>query len=244
MNKTTISAKAERAERQERAMISGINHHASADNPITVKAGNHSIPNVVEAKKAEGCNKLGCEQYTDIILVTSDGAKINVSCKGLASPSIAGGGLSGLKTLFPRAMSKFLEAAEKWYLENSFKEGDMIPDMYGRMNDKDKVLAITGTEEIGGPIDYMYVGPMDIEGNYSDGLLEYPGDFTPAAEYADVHEVYIRLRKRRNDQPYMPGQKDKGGYPLVLGRSPSKGDTGRRIVLVNKLPKTRNIVEF
>ena len=241
---TEVSAKAERSERQERAIILGVNQYASIDNPITVKAGNHSVSNVVEAKKMEGCNKFGCEQYTDVVLITSDGAEINVSCKGTTSPSIAGGGLLGLKALFPYVVPKFLEAAERWYLQNKYKEGDLIPDIYGKMNDDDKMLAIVGTEEIGGPIDYMYVGPMDIEGRYSDGLLEYPGDLMPAAEYADTHEVFFRLRKRRNDQPFMPGQKDKSGYPLILGRSPSKGDTGRRIVLVNKLPKTRNIVEF
>jgi len=227
-------------------MISGINQYASRDNPITIKAGNHSVFNVVEAKKMEGRNKLGNEQYTDVILVTSDGAEINVSCKGLESPSIGGGGLTALIRRFPCETTRILETAERLLLEKNFKEGDLIPDMYGKMNDEYKVPAIVGTEEIGGPIDYLYVAPMDIEGQYSDGLLEYPGDLIPAAEYADTHEFFYRIRKRRNDQPFVPGQKDKGGYPMILGRSPSKGDARGRVVLVSgeKVPKTQNIVEF
>ena len=235
--------KAAVSERQERGLIKAINDSASKQNPITVKAGPSTIPEVVSSYKVSGCNKFGSEMYTDIVLVTNSG-ELKVSCKGTSAPSIAGGGLLGAKALIPDIIPKFLEAAEKWYLENGFKSGDLIPDLYGKLNDKDKRLAVIGTEEIGGPIDYMYVGPMDVKSDLKDGVLTLNGDLIVASNYADTHDIYFRLRKRRNDQPFVPGERDKNGYPVILGRSPTKGDKGRRIVFVAKVPKTRQIVEF
>ena len=237
------SRKAAVSERQERGLLAAINEYASIDNPISVQAGPTTIENVQSSYKVEGCNKFGCEMYTDVVFVTN-GGEIKVSCKGTSAPSIAGGGLLGAKALIPDIIPNFLEAAEKWYLENGFKEGDLIPDLYGKLNDSDKKLAVVGTLEIGGPIDYMYVGPMDVEHTFENNLLKLNGDLIEAYEYADNHDIYFRIRKRRNDQPFAPGEKDRHGYPIILGRSPSKGDTGRRIVFVNKVPKTRDIVEF
>ena len=237
------AAKAAVSERQEWAMLNAINTHASSEIPTTLVAGTGKIAGVIGANKMEGCNKFGCEMYTDVVILTEKG-EVKVSCKGSSAPSIAGGGLLGAKALIPDIVPNFLEAAERWYLENGFKEGDLIPDIYGQLNDKDKMLAVIGTEEIGGPIDYMYVGPMDVKSNFVDGVLTISGDLVPAQEYATTHDIYFRVRKRRHDQPFVPGVKDKSGFPLLLGRSPSKGDRGRRIVFVNKVPKTRNIVEF
>ena len=237
------ASKAEVSERQERGMINAINQHASEENPITVNAGDGQIENVIGAKKMEGCNQFGCEMYTDVIVHTKEG-NVNVSCKGTSAPSIAGGGLLGAKALIPDIIPNFLAAAENWYLDKGYKEGDIIPDLYGKLNDRDKRIAVIGTVEIGGPIDYMYVGPMDVESSFDNGVLTLSGDLVEAEEYADVHDIYFRIRKRRNDQPFVPGEKDKNGYPVILGRSPSKGDKGRRIVFVNKVPESRDIVEF
>jgi hypothetical protein len=54
----------------------------------------------------------------------------------------------------------------------------------------------------------------------------------------------LRLRKRREDQPFEPTKKDSKGLPLILGRSPSRGDSGRRIVTAKKPPKNALTVEF
>ena len=237
------ATKAAVSERQEWGMLNAINAHASVETPITLIAGTGRIAGVIGATKMSGCNKFGCEMYTDVVVITEKG-EVNVSCKGSSAPSIAGGGLLGAKALIPDIIPNFLEAAERWYLENGYTEGDLIPDIYGQLNDKDKRLAVIGTEDIGGPIDYMYIGPMEVKSQFEGGTLTISGDLIPAPEYAETHDIYFRIRKRRNDQPFVPGVKDKSGFPLLMGRSPTKGDRGRRIVFVNKVPKTRNIVEF
>ena len=56
--------------------------------------------------------------------------------------------------------------------------------------------------------------------------------------------LYLRFRKRRNDQPFDSKSKDKDGYPLILGKSPTAGDKGRRIVIVAKPPSNAITVEF
>jgi hypothetical protein len=235
-----------KTERQEKALVEGIKMYASQDNPVNLLSSDENIENVVDAYKVSGCNKFGCEPYTDVAIITSSGKIINVSCKGTSAPSIAGGGLLGAKALLPSLIPKFLEAAEQWYMQSGYNEGDLIPDLYGVVNDKDKLLAVVGTEEIGGPIDFMYVGPMEVELSHDpeNKTLTINGKLTAAKKYAQEHDIYMRIRKRRWDQPFVPGEKDKHGYPLLLGRSPSKGDIGRRIVFVNKVPKTREVVEF
>ena len=58
------------------------------------------------------------------------------------------------------------------------------------------------------------------------------------------NDLYLRLRKRRADQPLVLNEKDSKGLPLILGRSPSRGDKGRRIVTVKKPPLNAIVVDI
>jgi hypothetical protein len=90
----------------------------------------------------------------------------------------------------------------------------------------------------------MYIGPMDVTSSFSGGTLRVNGNFYEAKKYAKDNDLYLRLRKRREDQPFEPTKKDSKGLPLILGRSPSRGDSGRRIVTAKKPPKNALTVEF
>ena len=46
------------------------------------------------------------------------------------------------------------------------------------------------------------------------------------------------------DQPFDSKSRDSSGQPLILGKSPSAGDTGRRIVIVPRPPSNAITVEF
>jgi len=46
----------------------------------------------------------------------------------------------------------------------------------------------------------------------------------------------LRIRKRREDQPFDPNLRDRQGFPAILGKSPSKGDSNRRIVISKRIP--------
>ena len=225
-----------RPERQERSFIDIINRSAK-NGPITI----NNIKNVIMANKMEESNLLGTEPYTDVILTLANNKTLNISLKGgtesgvSQAPSVAGGGLAGLKSLIPDVISKFLKKANQWY-KKRYKRGDIIPDVYGKLNDSDVRIVIAGNEAMGGPIHYIYIGPMEVMGDLKGNKLTLNGKFFTVEEYANKHSIFFRLRKRRDDQPYEPEALDAEGNPLILGRSPSKGDSGRRIVVVDRIP--------
>ena len=90
---------------------------------------------------------------------------------------------------------------------------------------------------MGGPIDFMYIGPMNVTGTYDPkkNLLPLNGDLIDATEYAKTHDLYFRLRARREDQRFGPEAKDKEGTPKIYGVSPSRGDSAGRIVVTDKV---------
>ena len=92
----------------------------------------------------------------------------------------------------------------------------------------------------------MYIGPMDVIGKYDDkkNILTLNGSLTEAVEYAKTHELYFRLRARREDQRFDPSAKDKDGTPKIYGKSPSKGDSAGRIVVTDAVPSKATIVKI
>ena len=233
------------SERQETVVVDAINsYYDKFGSPISVHAGSISIKNVIKAEKFGGRSSAGTEPYTDVIVTTKAGKRYNISNKGTSAPSIAGGGLKGLNLIIPGFSNKFLDAALQKYLSLGYKDGDSIPDMYGKVSDNLKELIVVGNASIGGPIDYMYIGPMDVKSTGSGSTLRLNGNFHDAKNYAKTHDLYLRLRKRRMDQPFDSKSRDSSGQPLILGKSPSAGDTGRRIVIVPRPPSNAITVEF
>jgi hypothetical protein len=232
------------SERQETGVVDAINsYYSKFGKPISVTAGSISLRNVVSAEKYGGRSSAGTEPYTDVIIRTKNKA-YNISNKGTSAPSIAGGGLKGLELIIPGFSGRFLNAALKKYLELGYKDGDNIPDMYGKVGDELKELIVVGNVSMGGPIDYMYIGPMDVHSSGNGSVLRLNGNFYDAKKYAATHDLYLRLRKRRNDQPFDSKTTDKQGYPLILGKSPTAGDSGRRVVIVPRPPSNAITVEF
>jgi hypothetical protein len=235
------------AERQERGLIDAINSGYGQNNgkPFTLVGRNGTrIPGCISASKYEGRSAAGTEPYTDVIIETVNGP-LNISNKGTSAPSIAGGGLAGLELAVPGFTKTFLDAALQKYLSMGFRQGmTSVPDMYGKVSDNLKEIIVVGNANMGGPINYMYVGPMDVSSTFSGGTLRVNGDLTEAKKYAKDNDLYLRLRKRRADQPFEPNLKDSKGLPAILGKSLSRGDSGRRIVTVKKPPNNAIMVEF
>jgi hypothetical protein len=235
------------AERQETGLIDAINsgYGKNGGKPFTiVGTGGDRITDCVRAEKFTGRSRAGTEPYTDVIIHRTRNRVVNISMKGTSAPSIAGGGLSGLEEAAPGLTGKFLNAALSKYQNMGFQEGmSDVPDMYGKVGVNLKEQIVVGNADMGGPIDYMYVGPMNVTSSFSGGTMRVNGKFTDAKKYAKQHDIYLRLRKRRADQPFTE-DKDNKGMPLILGRSPSRGDKGRRIVTTTKTPANAEIVEF
>jgi len=232
-------------ERQETGLVDAINHHYSlVQQPFTLRAGSTSLTSVISARKVEGRLPNGNEPYPDVEITTSTRKLYKLSMKGLSAPSMAGGGLDGLERTVPGFSGRFLNAALQEYIRRGYQNGDQIPDIFGRVSDNLKRTIVLGTPDIGGPISHMYIGPMDVVGTRSGNSLVVNGGLYNATSYANSHNLFLRLRKRRGDQPFDSTTRDNRGYPLILGRSPTAGDTGRRIVIVDRPPANAIVVEF
>jgi hypothetical protein len=116
----------ESAERQETGVIDAIHRsvRTNGNKPITVVGANgKTIKNVVEAKKHSGRTVSGSEPYTDVIISTTS-KKYNVSNKGESAPSLAGGGLSGIETILPGLVKKFLVEGVKQYTKKKYRNDE------------------------------------------------------------------------------------------------------------------------
>tara|TARA_Y100000592_G_scaffold58608_1_gene91737 strand:- start:4863 stop:5585 length:723 start_codon:yes stop_codon:yes gene_type:complete len=235
------------AERQERGLINAINAGYGLNNgkPFTISGSSgNKIVGCISAAKYEGRSVAGTEPYTDVIINTTKGS-FNISNKGTSAPSIAGGGLKGLELAAPGFTGRFLNAARQKYLSMGFQEGmSGLPDMYGKVSASLKEQIVVGNAAMGGPINYMYIGPMDVRYTFSSGVLRVNGRFYEARKYSKDNDLFLRLRKRRVDQPFSPNETDRQGLPLILGKSPTRGDKGRRIVTVKRPPGNALLVEF
>lgn len=231
------------AERQENGVIQKIKDAVKKNkgNPITLKAGKTILEGVISAEKYTGRQTGGSEPYTDVVIYVKKNGKtveINCSLKGESAPSLAGGGLKGLELAVPGIAKKFMKAAfTQLKTKEKLKPGDKVPDVFGKISSKDKVKIVVGNKAMGGPIDYMYIGPMTVSGTYDakKNLLPLNGTLTDATTYAKTHDLYFRLRARREDQRFNPDAKDKDGTPKIYGVSPSRGDSAGRIVVTDKV---------
>jgi hypothetical protein len=230
------------AERQEQGVIDAIRRcvRTNGNKPITVVGANgKKVLNVVDVDKHSGRTISGSEPYTDVIIHTTS-KKYNVSNKGESAPSLAGGGLSGIETILPGLVKKFLVEGVKQYTKKKYKTGDAVPELFGLIDSSDVKKLLRGNKDVGGPIDFMYIGPMDVDFEYKDGVCTLNGNFYSIDDYYKKvgGKLYIRARKRREDQLFTKDEVDKEGLPLIYGKSKTKSDKGRRIVVTDKAPST------
>lgn len=236
------------SERQETSFVMAVKKAVkiNKNNPITISAGDVRVSNVIDAVKYSGRQASGSEPYTDVVLILKNKKKVNISLKGEDAPSVAGGGLRGLEAIVPGIASKFMKIAHRLLLDQGLKAGNKVPDIFGRISKDKKLKIVIGNAAMGGPIDYMYLGKMDIRSKYEAGsntLLFLNGQLQESTNFAATHDLYFRLRARHHDQLFDP-EAMQGGIPKIYGKSPSRGETGGRIVVTYRVPSTAVIVKF
>lgn len=236
------------AERQETAVVKAVDSavRKNRNQPITVVAGSTRLSKVYNAKKYQGRQQSGSEPYTDVVFMSKSSGNINLSLKGESAPSLAGGGLKGLEVIIPGLAQRFMRAAHKELLKQGLKKGDKVPDIYGRLNARDKKKVVIGTAAMGGPIDYMYIGGMNPSYTFNEKtatLTFNNGSLVESADYANTHDLFFRLRARRIDQTFDPDA-IRHGAPRIYSKSPSKGDSAGRIVVTNSVPRNALVVKF
>lgn len=69
-----------------------------------------------------------------------------------------------------------------------------MPDVFGKIAGKDKSKIVIGNKAMGGPIDYMYIGKMDVSSRYDKTkniLTVSNGELIPSQYYADTHSLFL-----------------------------------------------------
>jgi hypothetical protein len=239
-----LSEAGQSAERQENGFVDAVALAVQQNNnkPITIKSKDSTVNGVIKAEKYQGRQSSGSEPYTDVQIFTSRGI-LNVSMKGPSAPSLAGGGLKGIEEIIPGLAARFFRTAYDNHIKNNkLNLGDKVPDTFAKLNDNDKELLVIGNKAMGGPIDYMYIGPMEVTSKFINGTLEVNGKLIESKKYSDDHDLFFRLRARRIDQTFDPEASDKNGIPKIYGKSPSKGDSAGRLVITDKPTKGKVII--
>ena len=206
--------KSETSERQERGLVNAINSVPGIKNIISENG--IIIKDVIEAKKIEGKNKLGSEPYADIALIISGKEEpILISAKGNLAFSLAGGGLKGIsslaknnegmknfiKNLYTKAYSFYKEIIDKNTLQDqNLYKNKLVPDVSAKIPDTIIKDIIVGTPEMGGPIEYYYIGDMDVKFDVDeDTIYLLNGDLEPVEDFIKDEIFYANIIKRDGD---------------------------------------------
>ncbi len=107
--------------------------------------------------------------------------------------------------------------------------------MYGEIGTTAKISLLEGNVATGGPIHFIYTGPMTVTSTQVGADLSLNGNLASPSDFAKK-TLYLRIRKRRVDQTFDPSMTDRNGLPSIMGKSPSKGDANRRIVVAKSIP--------
>lgn len=231
------------SERQELGLINAIDESVRKNAKVWVPGIGRNVA-LRGARKREGLSDVGQEPYIDVYVTTEKG-DLGVSCKGESAPSLAGGGIAGMKVVVPDLLDKLYATIEKSLISKGFVEGMIvdaadIPDMFIEVPQRYFKKILVGNKKMGGPIDYMYIGKMDVKHSIEERTseLKLNGNFYSIDDYMKkVGKLFFRIRKRDlpSDNKIMITYKNKNkeGYPLIL-MTPKTKKNNFRLVTVDK----------
>jgi hypothetical protein len=116
-----------------------------------------------------------------------------------------------------------------------------LPDMFFKIGEKHIRDLFVGTEEMGGPIDYLYKGPMNIKTEWNKETrtltIKGTGLFDVDGFVSNHPDVYLRVRKRRIDQPFSPNKTHPILGNAIFGTGVISKDSNARIVITNEISR-------
>lgn len=253
----TGATKQDSSERQEMGLIEVIN--SFENKPFTlVGANGEKIENVTGARKMP--NPPEGEAYTDVIIETTKG-DINISAKGSASPSIAGGGLKMASNLGPEVekfIKDFYEDAYTHYkrIFDKLPEVDYNTNLYKTPYFKDinrevpkniMKTILVGIERFGGPVHGYYIGPMTVETQVKDKELHTNGKIVSIDKFLeDYPTIYAHIKKRSGDYFFTDKRKPIPAnpdivVPILFAKSPTSNMAQSRFGM-NFKPRGKEII--
>lgn len=244
----STGSKKDTSEKQEHGLIEIINNNPGC---VISKMG----ITAQSARGNEGVNAMKKERYIDIFITDSKGKDHGISMKGTTAPSLGGGGAAGINSVAPDLFKKIFARIEE-FMKNELQltNGDIIaskhiPDIFVRVPDDYVESIMRGNEAMGGPIDYMYVGPMDAIGEVdNNNMLNLNGKFYTIEEYINkIGNFYFRIRKRdiADNQTVQVAYDEKNtlGLPKLL-KNPETNKNNLRLVVTNKTSTTGIILDL
>jgi hypothetical protein len=243
-------------ERQERGLIEAIN---SIEGEKTLIFNNTKIEGVKSAKKIGKVEGYKAQAYADIELDTTKGIK-KISAKGLQAPTLGGGGLSGLDILNNTTVNSFIERVYGEVIEEyqqiinanpnlkgqDLRGNKLFRDVYRQIPKEVEVPIIRGTKEMGGPIDYLYVGNMEVDFQVKENTVSFNGDLYTAEEFVEKGTpLYVRISQRKDGPCYFTTEKNPSlqniDVPKVFSIKPNgSGGTQSRLFVTNRATKGRD----
>ena len=229
----TGGTKAQTSERQERGLIDAIN---SVEGIKTLVGDNgFEIPNIIKAEKQPDPPR--AEAYADIRLIRKVGDPYLLSAKGIATPSIAGGGLTGITQInddLGNFVADFYQDAYEYYKKifDANDEIDYDTNLYKTsfMKDVNRVVPpnliddmLRGNEAMGGPVDGYYIGPMDVQYTVEGNKIITNGDVIPLETFADKYDkIFMHIKKRSGDYYFTDALQTVNGFtmPLIFTNKP------------------------
>ena len=241
--------KAQTSERQERSLIDAIN---SVEGIKTlVGANGFEIPNIIKAEKQPDPPR--AEAYADLRLIRKGADPYLLSAKGIVTPSIAGGGLTGVTQIndtLATWVADFYEDAYEYYKKIFDENGeiDYNTNLYktSYMRDVNRQVPVNliddmlrGNEAMGGPVDGYYIGPMEVEYEVKENKIITNGEVISLEKFADKYEkIFMHIKKRAGDYYFTDALQTVNGVtmPLIFTNKPG-GKMAKSRLGAN--PKTR-----
>jgi len=244
----TGGSKADTSERQEHGLVNVIEANAGTviqQMGVTVKS----------ARSHVGMNALGKEPYIDIFITDTNGKDHGISMKASSSMTIGGGGTAGVFSMFPKLIQRCYAKVEQYLMDMGLEDQDVvphdaIPNLFFRIPEKYIAPLMRGNEAMGGPIDWIYVGPSDVTGEVVDGNLNLNGNFYSVDDFVEktAGDVFFRIRKRDLDgettEIDFTDVDRKYKLPILMTNQSNK-KRNWRLLMTNAGPKdTTNILDL
>ena len=250
----TGGSKAQTSERQERGLIDAIN---SIEGIKTLVGKNgFEIKNIIKAEKQPDPPR--AEAYADLRLIRKGEDPYLLSAKGLQTPSIAGGGLTGITQIndnLANFVADFYQDAYEYYKE-IFDKNDSIDyntNLYktSYMKDVNRVVPtdliddmLRGNKAMGGPVDGYYIGPMEVKFEVKGNKVITNGEVIPLETFADKYDkIYMHIKKRSGDYYFTDALQTVNGVtmPLIFTNKPG-GKMAKSRLGTNPKPRGQIII--
>jgi hypothetical protein len=250
----TGGSKAQTSERQERGLIDAINSIEGLKTLVGKNGG--EITNIIKAEKQPDPPR--AEAYADLRLIRKGEEPYLLSAKGVSTPSIAGGGLTGITQI-----SKELATFVADFYQDAYEEYKRIFDanddisydtnLYktSHMKDINRVVPsdliddmLRGNKAMGGPVDGYYIGPMEVEYETKGNKIITNGDVIPLDEFADKYEkIFMHIKKRSGDYYFTDALQTINGItmPLIFTNKPG-GKMAKSRLGTNPKPRGQKII--